>query len=483
MPLHHLAKPARLLLAIALLSGLALALSPTPRALALPIAYSVRSDVDDQLYQIDMATGVATAIGPTGFDDVEGLAFSCAGGLFAVDDITDQLITINPATGAATVVGPLGIGGVGIENDFGLAFDTSGNLWLSTDAPGNLYLVNPATGVATLVGAQGQAVTGLAFNGATGTLYGLGGTATDNLVTLNPATGAATVVGPLVTVATPDGGIDFDAGGVLWGLNDASPDPPNPGNPSQVFTINTATGAATVVSTVTIGVGGPPAFGFEGLAMNTPCLPTPTPTFTPTTSGPSPTPRPTNPPPPTNPPSPTDTPAPTSPPPPVVDPYLTKAADPQFAQVGDVVQFTIIVTNPNPVDLSGVVVVDQLPAELDFMNATTTQGSFTFDAGSNTVTFNLGTLAAGQTATMTIQARVNDKAQPGSTLRNVAVLFVDGQQRGHAIAEVEIIPSIIPVTGIGPGWPELAATSVFALLALLSPMAVWKLARRARRKR
>jgi uncharacterized repeat protein (TIGR01451 family) len=475
MSLPHLfAKPFRLFLVLVLLTGMALVAIPLPRALAAPIAYSVRSDVNDQLYQIDLATGIATAIGPVGFTDVEGLSFDCAGNLFGVDDVTDQLISINPATGAGTAVGLLGIGGVGIENDFGLAFDFAGNARLSTDAPANFYSVNPATGAATLVGAQGQAVTGLAINAA-GVIFGLGGDLTNNLVTINPATGAATVVGPLGGAVSLllDGGLNFDAGGTLWALGDPTP---GTGNPGQIFTINIVTGAATLVATPTVG--GLAAGGFEGLAINTTCAATPTPTPT-NTSGPSPTPLPTNTP---APPPPTNTPAPTSPPPAIVDPYLTKAADPQFAQVGDIVQFTMIVTNPNAVELANFVLVDQLPPQFDFMNATTTQGSFTFDAGSNTATFNLGTVAAGQSATMTIQARVNDKAQPGDVLRNVAVLNVDGRMRGQAEASVEVIPSTIPATGIGPGWRELAATSVLALLALLSPVAAWRLARRSRRK-
>lgn len=454
------AKLFRLVLGVALLAGAALTVPRLPHALAAPLAYSVRSDVDDQLYQIDMATGVATAIGPVGFTDVEGLAFDCAGALYGVDDITDQLISINLATGAGTAIGPLGIGGVGVENDFGLAFDFAGNAWLSTDVLvpamppvpavlGNFYSVNPATGAATLVGAQGRPVTGLAVS-AGGVIYGLGGDQTNVLVTINPATGAATVVGPLGGAVSlfRDGGIDFDAGGTLWGLGD--PGHTTPISPSEIFTINTANGTATFVATVTLG--GIPIDGFENLAINTLCPPTPTPTFTSTntnTPGPSPTPLPTNTPAPTNPPPPTHTPAPTNPPQAIVDPYLTKAADPQFAQVGDVVQFTLIVTNPNVVELANSVLVDQLPPEFDFINATTTHGTFAFDAASNTVTFNLGTLAAGQSVTMILQARVNDKAQLGSALRNVAVLTVNGQFKGQAEAFVQIIPSTIPLTGVG----------------------------------
>jgi hypothetical protein len=39
---------------------------PAGPALAAPFAYAVRGDVDDQLYLIDLATGAATAIGPSG---------------------------------------------------------------------------------------------------------------------------------------------------------------------------------------------------------------------------------------------------------------------------------------------------------------------------------------------------------------------------------------------------------------------------------
>jgi len=475
--MNYLARLARLCLAAALLAGLALTLAPAPRASAAPIAYAVRSDVDDQLYQIDLATGVATAIGAVGFADVEGLTFNCASGLYAVDDITDQLITIDPATGAGVAVGPLGIGGVGAENDFGLTFDTSGNLWLSTDAPGNLYSVNPATGAATLVGAMGQPVTGLAFNGSNGVLYGLGGETTNNLVTLNPASGAAAAVGALGAVTTPDGGIDFDSGGVLWGLNDSSP---GPGTPSQAFTINPATGAASVVSSVTLS--GAPIFGFEGLAINAPCLPpptpTPTPTVTPTVPG-GPTNTPLPPPPPTNPPPP---PPPQPPPAPsLADPSITKAADVAFAMVGDLVQFTVTVANPNSVSLPNIVVVDTLPRQLDLVSATPSQGTFTFDPNPNTLTFTLGSLEAGQTATIVIRTRVNAQAQPGDVLRNVASVFADGQFRGQAEALVTVIPSLLPAAGVGPGWRELAVTALLATLAALLPPVAWWLLRRRRR--
>jgi Domain of unknown function (DUF4394) len=213
-------------------------------------AFSVRSDVDDDLYTIDLATGTAVAVGDTGFADIEGLAFAGTT-LYGIDDATDALVTINTATGAATLVGSLGVSIL----DAGLTFDCAGNLYMSTDVPGNLYRIDTATGAATLVGSQGQPVTGLTARGST--VFGLGGDATNNLVSVNVATGAVTAIGALGTVSVSDGGLDFDAAGTLWGLNDVG----------QIFTINPVTGAATA--------GAMTLTGFESLAIGPPiCAPT-----------------------------------------------------------------------------------------------------------------------------------------------------------------------------------------------------------------
>lgn len=224
------------------------------------IGYSVDSDATDYLWSINLNTGVATRIGHTHFAEIESLSFSATGVLYGVDDTTDQLVTCSITTGACAAAGALGVGFV----DSGLSFSDDGNLWMSTDGPGppfNFYRLNPNTGAATLIGPQGQEVTGLAF--WNGVLYGLGGDYLDNLVIVNRTTGATTPVGPLGTVTLIDGGIDFDGDGVLWGISNPSDDV---AIPSQVFTLNTSTGAATVVATVTDS-GGTPLVGFESLAI------------------------------------------------------------------------------------------------------------------------------------------------------------------------------------------------------------------------
>ncbi|HVS00051.1 MAG TPA: hypothetical protein VMW27_25720 [Thermoanaerobaculia bacterium] len=248
-----------------ILAALALGLlfqAPAAAQAPTQVAYAVRSDGDDKLYSINLTTGVATAIGDAGFDDVESLAFSpeCET-LYGVDDVDDRLVTCSLTSGACTAVGgPLGVD----VTDTGLAFDFEGHLYMSTDAPKNptsSYRLNPETGAATLLGNQRQSVTGLAatFTG----IYGLGGDGANNLVTLSPLTGEVTQIAPLSGVAITDAGLDFDVSGILYGLSDGSGR--NGTGPSQLFTVNLETGAAHVVANVTVG--GRPANGFEGMAI------------------------------------------------------------------------------------------------------------------------------------------------------------------------------------------------------------------------
>lgn len=206
------------------------------------IAYSVRADVDEHLYTIDLTTGATVDIGPVGTGDVEALTFSCDGVLYGIDDGTSELVRINTTTGAGTVIGPLGVS----INHPGLTFDDQGRLWLADEDTQNLYLVNLTTGAATLVGPTGREITALAFRN--GVLYGIDDN-TDTIVRINTTTGAATAVGAALGIALDEGGIDFDADGVLWGVEDLG----------FVFTINTATGVATFTS-VTLD-------GFESLAI------------------------------------------------------------------------------------------------------------------------------------------------------------------------------------------------------------------------
>ena len=160
----------------------------------------------------------------------------------------------------------------------------------------------------------------------------------------------------------------------------------------------------------------------------------------------------------------------------VLDPLVAKSPDLQTVQQGDPVQFTIVVTNPGTVSVANVVVTDPLAPEITFTGATTTQGSFTFDAASNTVTFNIGTMGAGDVVTMTVSGVANQNAQPPDEFRNTALLFVNGEQKGSTNSVlVKVIPGAVPATGVGPGWREWLAVLMMSLVlvALALPVVAW----------
>lgn len=104
------------------------------------------------------------------------------------------------------------------------------------------------------------------------------------------------------------------------------------------------------------------------------------------------------------------------------DPALVKNGTPDEAAVGEIVTFTITATNNSTTRITGVVVTDVLPVYLDFISASTSAGTYTFDAGTNTVTFNIGTMLAGEVVTMTVQTRVNSAAPSPGTINNRAVM-------------------------------------------------------------
>lgn len=269
------------------LHGIALLLAAS-LSQAEPFAYVVNSDdpSDDafSLVRVDLATGDHTVIGDTGYIDVEGLAFSPDGTLYAVDDATKSLLTLDLDTGQATPVGP-GDGNLGLSTgpdqgrDFGLTFDATGTLWLSSDVTGELWRVNPDTGELTsVVTGSGSATSG--YDGGSGKshstsqphltglascgdqLYGISVNDEQNLYRMETDPFGIEEVGPLgAGLAFDDGGLSFDGNGTLWGIADRSTFQ-EPGTsettvleePSIIFTVDPGTGAATETATTVVGV-------------------------------------------------------------------------------------------------------------------------------------------------------------------------------------------------------------------------------------
>ena len=127
-----------------------------------------------------------------------------------------------------------------------------------TDGTGHLYRINVDTMVVIDIGDTGfNAMAGLAFSPG-GVLYGVGKTgASISLVTLNTSTGAATVVGPISGTSVVDS-LAFDSSGTLYGGG-------YDGDHGRLLTLNPATGGIlTDIQLIGSGNGFAPGLAVDG---------------------------------------------------------------------------------------------------------------------------------------------------------------------------------------------------------------------------
>lgn len=252
-------------------------------AVADPVGYAAGYDT---LYRIDLGTGQAVRVGPIGYTDVEGLAFSPTGVLYGVADGTassggaasDFLIRIDTNTGAGTLVAPLlglnqqGTPGAGdsLQLDYGLAFTADGRLWVSSDTINLLWEVNPSTGFTRLVGNTGARISGLAARG--NELFGVSTAGDEALYRIDTTTGQGTRIGSLgLADRMYDAGLDFDASGKLWVTVDYfSPPTGLPPLRNDVARLDPNTGAILEIRTITGAGTGINSAEMEGLAIAPP---------------------------------------------------------------------------------------------------------------------------------------------------------------------------------------------------------------------
>lgn len=164
-------------------------------ALAAPLAAQDMIGVSwtGSVYSLDSATGSGSLIGASGYTQVNNMAKSPSGTLYACAGygVPCTVIEINPTTGAGTMVSTTTVNSVRGMSYFG------NTLYLVNDSSGtgvgldDLYKLDPVSGVATFIGSTGfTGVQGL--GAANGVLYGWD--INYGLLTINPATGAATDV-------------------------------------------------------------------------------------------------------------------------------------------------------------------------------------------------------------------------------------------------------------------------------------------------
>ena len=352
-----------------------------------------------QLGTLNLTTGVFTAtsspfgtgdgaLGPLAFTDIDGLAFDASTDILygshrrggAGND--DVLIQIDPATGAH------------IPDAFGIGID---------------YVVITSTAAVGLgdiddisVDPSNTVMYASANNGGTG----------DRLVIVNKFTGAVTDVGPF-GVADMEG-LSFDDNGQLWGTTGSAG---LAAERNSLYEINVSTAAATSPRPLDNGS------DYESVACHKTSTATPTPTNTPTATDTS-TPTATNTPLATVTVSPTGSPTPTATSglsPQIVDPKVDSLAIDNdgngVPSPGDVLEYTITVSNVGSADATGVVFTDSPDSNTSLVvgSVTTTQGTITSgnSAGDTSVAIAIGTISPGATVTITFRVSIDDPLPAG----------------------------------------------------------------------
>ncbi|HWM26695.1 MAG TPA: DUF11 domain-containing protein [Chthoniobacterales bacterium] len=207
--------------------------------------------------------------------------------------------------------------------------------------------------------------------------------------------------------------------------------------------VNATVGFFKTGAPITVGVQGPSP---DGAATPTPPPPaTPTPTPPPAT----PTPTPTPPPPTPTPATPTPTPPPTTPtpPPPTPSPFikpdlaLTKTDSPDPVQVGENLTYTITIANLAPMSAGEVTMTDVLPAGVDFVSVTPSQGTC-ISTGFPTIHCSLGVVS--ELANVTVTVVVTPTA--AGTLSNTATVSTTAEDANPDNNSDTELTTVIPAS-------------------------------------
>jgi uncharacterized repeat protein (TIGR01451 family)/LPXTG-motif cell wall-anchored protein len=153
-----------------------------------------------------------------------------------------------------------------------------------------------------------------------------------------------------------------------------------------------------------------------------------------------------------------------------VDLAISKSVSPSKANVGAAVVYTLSVTNLGGSTATDAVVEDTLPAIVAPVSAATTKG--TASVSGQTVRVTIGTVAPGETVTITVQAKVvkQPTASNNLNLATVASSSPDGNLANNKASvplAAALVPAVLPATGDdGPGQgPLFAGLLGLALIA------------------
>jgi uncharacterized repeat protein (TIGR01451 family)/uncharacterized delta-60 repeat protein len=161
---------------------------------------------------------------------------------------------------------------------------------------------------------------------------------------------------------------------------------------------------------------------------------------------------------------------------PSADLAVTLAGAPNTVLVGGSVTFTAMVVNNGPSTATNVMATNTLPAGFVVTAITSSQGVAT--NGSGNVIWNVGTLASGSSATLTIAATAT--SAQASALDSITVgspLYDVSKVNNYAAVKTEVDGALLTVTGSGKSysitWSSAAGNYILEGATNLPPAGVW----------
>jgi uncharacterized repeat protein (TIGR01451 family) len=149
----------------------------------------------------------------------------------------------------------------------------------------------------------------------------------------------------------------------------------------------------------------------------------------------------------------------------VADVVITKTTGTTTAATGSQFAYTITVTNNGPSPATSVVVNDTLPAGLQFVSATPSQGTCN---ASSPVTCNLGTIGVTASATITLTVQVTGTS--GTIANTASVSAAEDPAGGTSTA-----PAVTIAASQAAGAPTLSEWALVALGLMLAMVAVMRM--------
>lgn len=126
--------------------------------------------------------------------------------------------------------------------------------------------------------------------------------------------------------------------------------------------------------------------------------------------------------------------------------------------IGQTFTYTLTCDNfDNPSDATGVMMTDNMPPELDFVSETMggVGGTGVYDPVAHTVTWDIGTIPAGQAGPLVeLVVMVNDNASENTTIYNYATIWSDQEDSTSVVGEDPDDPNEGPGTEIVPPPPS-----------------------------